>query len=314
MPIFYRCLFVFSIINALLTSVDGFGVVSLDTFHVINTAASTVHHQAPAAALLDAYKNQLQMHPLSTKMITGGALAVCGDAIAQATAINGGEANSYDKKRASSFAVFDAAYRALQHFSFPLIVQNCHGQIATALLNSLLPATMAASIVDPNLAAAMERCLASQLVIVPFLYYPAFFSLTGAMQGLSVQESIERAQEKFLPLMQRNLLFWIPVQFIQFGFIQEDLQIPFLSVCGLAWTFILSIMAGAAQKSNFEVPASEEEQPAIIAAEEQQLIRVIQEDQTHLLQVLKTIPTATGTETMEDNNAAVDVKNPVTTI
>ena len=47
--------------------------------------------------------------------------------------------------------------------------------------------------------------------------------------------------------MKRNLLFWIPVQFVQFGYIQEDLQIPFLSVCGLAWTFILSVAAGSAK-------------------------------------------------------------------
>ena len=47
--------------------------------------------------------------------------------------------------------------------------------------------------------------------------------------------------------MKRNLLFWIPVQFVQFGYIQEDLQIPFLSMCGLAWTFILSVAAGSAK-------------------------------------------------------------------
>lgn len=35
------------------------------------------------------------------------------------------------------------------------------------------------------------------------------------------------------------------VQFVQFAFIQEDLQIPFLSICGLAWTFILSANAGS---------------------------------------------------------------------
>ena len=50
--------------------------------------------------------------------------------------------------------------------------------------------------------------------------------------------------------MKRNLLFWIPVQFIQFGYIQEDLQIPFLSLCGLAWTFIISISAGSTKQYN----------------------------------------------------------------
>jgi hypothetical protein len=39
------------------------------------------------------------------------------------------------------------------------------------------------------------------------------------------------------------------VQFIQFGFIEETLQIPFLAVCGLVWTFIISLFAGNAKKS-----------------------------------------------------------------
>lgn len=124
------------------------------------------------------------------------------------------------------------AYRALQHAAFPIIIATCQGQF----LSGVLPHDMAA---------AMEQTLASQLGIVPFLYYPAFFALTGAVQGLDTEAAVTRAKENFLPLMQRNLLFWIPVQFIQFGFIQEDLQIPFLSVCGICWTFILSITAGS---------------------------------------------------------------------
>merc|ERR1712224_277299 len=100
---------------------------------------------------------------------------------------------------------------------------------------------------DSSQLAAMEQTLASQLGIVPFLYYPAFFAISGAIQGLSASAAVSRARENFIPLMKRNLLFWIPVQFIQFGYIQEDLQIPFLSCAGLAWTFILSVYAGSAK-------------------------------------------------------------------
>ena len=44
------------------------------------------------------------------------------------------------------------------------------------------------------------------------------------------------------------MTFELSNQFIQFGYIQEDLQIPFISVCGLAWTCILSVLAGAAKQ------------------------------------------------------------------
>ncbi len=171
---------------------------------------------------LSEYKQVLKTHPLPTKMITGATLAVCGDAIAQSK----DKDVAYDKRRAASFAVFDMAYRALQHFSFPIIVAYCHGQILGSL-----PVVGA---LDSSQLAAMEQTLASQLGIVPFMYYPAFFTISGAIQGLSASASWTRAQETFIPLMKRNLLFWIPVQFIQFGYIQEDLQVSPRTVSILA--------------------------------------------------------------------------------
>jgi len=139
-------------------------------------------------------------------------------------------------------------YRALQHFAFPIIVEQCQGQYFTSIMNTLSLSDQLQSALPVSYLAAMEQTLASQLGIVPFLYYPVFFSLTGIVQGLTAEKSLERAKENFIPLMKRNLLFWIPVQFIQFGFIEEGLQIPFLSFCGLAWTFILSLMAGSTEK------------------------------------------------------------------
>lgn len=212
-----------------------------------------------AQHVLGHYKDALAAHPLPTKMMTGATLATCGDAIAQSK----DEDTPYDTRRAASFAIFDMAYRALQHASFPVIVEHCRGQVLTAGVTGMLGLVglqhSASTIVGPEMTqnfAALEQTLASQLGVVPFLYYPVFFAMTGFIQGLTMEGSVDRAKEKFVPLMQRNLLFWIPVQFIQFGFIEESLQIPFLSVCGLAWTFILSIMAGDANSKATEAESS----------------------------------------------------------
>lgn len=107
--------------------VQGFSVP--DTFHFVHTAAATFSRQTHAGELLAAYKHQLASYPLSTKMITGAALAVCGDAIAQPKTID----EPYDTSRASSFAIFDSVYRALQHHSFPIIVAKCQGQFLGGL-------------------------------------------------------------------------------------------------------------------------------------------------------------------------------------
>lgn len=215
------------------TFVAGFGIHAVDSFNSLHIASAPLTLTPMHIDLLGAYKQILATHPLPTKMITGATLAVCGDAIAQSK----DPSAEYDSRRASSFAIFDMVYRALQHFAFPIIVATCHGQY--------LGRWDVMNVFDASQWAAMEQTLASQLGIVPFLYYPAFFALTGFVQGLSSSSALTRAKENFFPLMQRNLVFWIPVQFIQFGYIQDDLQIPFLSCCGLAWTFILSVAAGS---------------------------------------------------------------------
>lgn len=227
-------------------TVQGFaGLSELASSGVPHAIPHALHHAQvqlatanPAANLLETYTHTLKAHPLATKMFTGGVLATCGDAIAQSRTDE-----DYDKRRAASFGTFDMAYRALQHVSFPVIVAQFQGQYAAAFLGSLGMMSMVQD--HTSLLAAMEQTLASQLGIVPFLYYPVFFALTGAMQGLTTDQAVNRAKETFIPLMQRNLLFWIPVQFVQFAFIPTDLQIPFLSICGLCWTFILSAFAGS---------------------------------------------------------------------
>jgi hypothetical protein len=182
---------------------------------IANSAVSTPF----AAGLLEKYKHSLAVNPLETKMITGAVLATLGDAFGQSR-----EPEEYDKRRAASFMAFDAAYRALQHNAFPWIV-HCQGQFFLGAIATIPPlAKFASETIEPSYFAAMEQTLASQLGVVPFMYYPVFFALTGAVQGLSVKSAINRAKENFLPLMERNLIFWIPMQFVQFAFVEQDLQ------------------------------------------------------------------------------------------
>lgn len=94
---------------------------------------------------------------------------------------------------------------------------------------------------------------ANQFIVIPIIYYPLFFSLTGYVQGLSIDATIDRAQTTIIPLLKRNWTFWIPIQYFQFGYVDEPLQIPFLCVVGLAWTFILSVAAGSVKTYDAEV-------------------------------------------------------------
>lgn len=188
---------------------------------------------------LDAYMSQLAAHPLETKIETAAALAVAGDALAQRRPDpNTGVCKPYDTKRAASFVAFDAMYRGgFQHAAFPWIIDRCTGDALLALSNNAIPA---------DLAAAAERTAFNQLLIVPIVYYPLFFAITGAVQGLTVDESVDRAKAQGVDLTLKNWQFWIPAQFVQFEFLPIDLQVPFTCVMGLVWNVILSALAGDA--------------------------------------------------------------------
>ena len=188
------------------------------------------------------YGQELRNDPLKTKVLTGIVLAIVGDALAQIRVVD----EPYNVKRAVSFALFDGCYRAVQQATYPPMMKLCAGKFLTSLFVAAT-ATTAISQETTKLFASMEQTLVSQLVIIPTLYYPVFYAVTGAVQGLTLEETVQRAKETFIPLMKRNLLFWIPVQFITFEFIEENLQIPILIVCGLVWTIILSVSAGAAK-------------------------------------------------------------------
>jgi protein Mpv17 len=192
-------------------------------------------------SLLASYKVTMVRNPLETKVVTGVILAVLGDALAQMRA----PSKPYDTRRAASFAAFDSCYRFFQHNAFPFIISICQGNVLGALFSSF-PGLVVGANLRLGLA-ALERTLVYQLVVIPLLYYPIFFTFTGYLQGLKPAEIMQRARTSFLPCWKRNLMFWIPTQMVMFGLIDEKWQIPFACVMGMLWSTILSVTAGNAK-------------------------------------------------------------------
>ena len=195
----------------------------------------------PEKLLLN-YKNSMVLYPLRTKVATGASLAVLGDSLAQSR-----EPSEYNPRRAASFAAFDACYRVFQHNAFPTIVRIGQGRFLGNILSALPFVTVGNSL--KLFLAAFERTLLYQLVVIPLFYYPVFFTFTGFLQGLSLKETFQRAKANFLPCWKRNLMFWIPIQLIMFGLVDEKWQIPFVCLMGLIWSTILSVTAGKVKHS-----------------------------------------------------------------
>ncbi|KAG7353107.1 Mpv17 / PMP22 family protein [Nitzschia inconspicua] len=221
-------------------------IVSTSFTHLSSAASkNNFHPQEILASLYSKYRQELDAKPLQTKIMTGCTLAVVGDAIAQSRG-----QSEYNLKRAASFVAFDGCWRAVQVGTYKPLVATCTGQFSLNLLKQLPLFSNQDNVqnLDPFLLGAMEQTLVSQLILIPLIYYPVFYATTGLVQGLTLEETLSRAKETFIPLMKRNLMFWIPTQFAVFGFVEENLQIPILIVCGLVWTIILSLSAGNASE------------------------------------------------------------------
>lgn len=121
---------------------------------------------------------------------------------------------------------------------------------------------------------AAAKVAVNQFVVIPLVYMPLFFSITGALGGLDIPKSIARARELYLPLLQRNYFFWLPLQFFQFLVLPADYQIPFVCMASLCWTIILSSIGGT-PKSNIVAYESVENESS---SETEELVRVMAVD------------------------------------
>ena len=193
--------------------------------------------EAATSSLATQYAAALVSKPVETKVASACVLAIAGDALAQSR-----DPGPYDARRGASFVAFDSIYRgAFQHYAFPAIQQLCSGAAVGTAIGAL-----AGQPPLEDVATAVERTLFNQLVVVPIVYYPLFFLITGALQGLTAEQSTARAAQNFAPLMQRNLLFWLPVQYAQFLYVDLEWQVSYVCAAGLVWNIILSALAGDA--------------------------------------------------------------------
>lgn len=210
------------------------------TAMVVALASTTV---APSLqGFFQSYNQCLTTNPLPTKALTGAVLATAGDALAQ----SGEKGKPYDARRAASFAAFDSCYRLFQHIAFPLVIGNCRGRVLSSILSAVPGLGNGVASMTQSLAVA-ERVFTYQMMVVPLLYYPVFFSFTGLMQGLSLKGTFQRAKGIFLPCWKRNLMVWVPVQAFMFAFVPEKWQVAFTCVMGIMWSLKLSATAGKAK-------------------------------------------------------------------
>jgi len=194
----------------------------------------------PAAAAF--YSSALALHPLETKAATAALLSVTSDALVQRR-----EAGGYDVKRTAAFAIFNVAYKGFfLHFSLPILFAVCQGNVLKNVAGSLHLAD--------SVLVALERTIANQLVVVPLVFFPLFFAVTGCVQGLSAAQSMQRLRENYLPMCWSSMKFWVPVQIAQFLWLPLKWQVSCVQAVSFVWNMVLSSLCGNCNEDSCALP------------------------------------------------------------
>lgn len=255
--------------------------LGIDSSWISSTLEHVVSSQhafhVPHFELLDKYATLLREKPIITKASTAAVLAFIGDSIAQNSA-KAESGTKYDFKRGLAFFAFGALYTGcFQHHWFAYLTQHIQDWGEDLYLwghpaETTIPVIKFAqnqdwweyfdvkyeidrvmeSLLDPptqfELAAA--KVAVNQFLVIPSLYMPLFFLVTGLLAGLDRNKIVARAQSLYIPLLKRNYMFWIPLQMAQFLVVPIDLQVPFVCVASLVWTVILSNIGGSTSQQN----------------------------------------------------------------
>ena len=277
---------VYPLVSSFQSHAPGVNLHSIaEAFQQVSTITH-LHVPAWLTAGWETYSSMLREKPVATKAATAAILCFTGDAVAQARTTS---EEPYDIRRGLAFLAFGALYTGcFQHHWFSFLQQhvadwgeNIHIWGHPAETNIPVSYFMQQpewwqyfdikhdinvvmeTLQDPPSPAelALAKVAVNQFVVIPSIYMPLFFVVTGIVAGLDWNKIVARAQSLYLPLLQRNYMFWIPTQFAQFLLIPVDYQVPFVCIASLCWTIILSSIGGSSAQ-----PAS----PSTIVAYEQQ--------------------------------------------
>ncbi|ETL39355.1 hypothetical protein F441_09521 [Phytophthora nicotianae CJ01A1] len=174
----------------------------------------------------DAYASLLETHPLSTKIVTGGAIAGLGDVGCQLVLESEDGDAKLDLKRAAIFTFLGGF----------LISPALH--VWYGFLGSRLPGV--------STAAVAKRLALDQLGFAP-TFLPIILSSVLMLEGHS-EDIPDKLRADWWSVTKANWVVWVPAQILNFRFVPGSMQVLFANVVGLLWNAYLSYV------SHSEVP------------------------------------------------------------
>ena len=177
--------------------------------------------------------------PMMVGAATATVKTTAADVLVQ-TALEGRRIEQLDTRRTLVFTIFGGCWMGVGQY-----LLYCR------LFEWWVPGTTA-------LASASKAAL-DQLVHVPLLYFPIFYSVDALLQGAwtrGLNEGVAHMRAKLetelWPSLKANWSLWLPASFVGFKLVPAHLRIPYVSGVSMVWTTIMSIMQGEFRRAKAE--------------------------------------------------------------
>ncbi|EJD55313.1 hypothetical protein AURDEDRAFT_78349 [Auricularia subglabra TFB-10046 SS5] len=191
-----------------------------------------------AAALARYYNASFDRSPYTTLALANCGLSVLGDAIAQVTQIQVGNALGILSTRDGEGTHFDLV-RSARFAAFGLVMGPFIGRWVKFLEHQFPMHPSKGR--SRNFVQLAKRVASDQIVMAP-LGLTVFLGSMGLMEGRSSGEISQKYRDLFWPVLFTNWKVWPAVQFVNFKFIPLAFRVPFQSSCGCFWTLYLSVV------------------------------------------------------------------------
>ena len=182
-------------------------------------------------AMLSRFSSLAARRPMLVGAATATVKTCSADVLVQTT-LEGRRFDQLDTKRTAVFTIFGGCW-----MGFGQYLLYCR------LFEYWVPGTTA-------LASASKAAL-DQLVHVPLLYFPIFYSIDALLEGqwargadAGLAHMRTKMSEEMWPSLKANWTLWLPASFIGFKLVPTHLRIPYVSAVSMIWTTILSMMQG----------------------------------------------------------------------
>ncbi|KAG7389541.1 hypothetical protein PHYPSEUDO_010186 [Phytophthora pseudosyringae] len=169
----------------------------------------------------DSYASLLETHPLSTKIVTGGAIAGLGDVGCQLVLEGEDGELKLDVKRTAIFTLLGGL----------LISPVLH--VWYGFLSARLPGVSAGAVA--------KRLALDQLGFAP-TFLPVFLSTVLTLEG-HAEDIPDKLRADWWPVTKANWAVWVPAQILNFRFVPGSMQVLFSNLVGLLWNAYLSYVS-----------------------------------------------------------------------